>query len=157
MHKSGIFIVKQFWRNITKIYKDMIYFQARTYNRTSQFCAWWRIKVKRLRILSSFEIRCSRWVSITRNVYLFCCSSTVTDGRVAGLRQGGCSPCRAHRSSNRSRAASRSSFEPFASPGTSPMPDSLVLRMPGILQQPEGILVIPISALHDLNTCTEFI
>lgn len=76
---------------------------------------------------------------------LFCCSSTVTDGRVAGRRQGCCSPFRAHRSSNRSRAARQPSFDPFTSPGTSPTP---VLRIPGILQPPKGTLIIPVHVVY---------
>jgi len=78
---------------------------------------------------------------ITSNMNLFCCSSTVTDGRVVGRRQGGRSPFRAHRPSNRSRAARRPSFDP----GTSPTP---VLRIPGILQPPKSILVIPMHVAH---------
>lgn len=82
--------------------------------------------------------------------YLFCCSSTVTDGRVVRRwrRQRGCSPRRdAHRPSNRSRAArpSFASFDLPATPKTSTTPCSSVLfnsppsssfglRMPRILK-----------------------
>lgn len=82
--------------------------------------------------------------------YLFCCSSTVTDGRVVRRWPGqrGCSPRRdAHRPSNRSRAA-RPSFASFDLPATpkttttpcfsvlfnSPSAPSFGLRMPGILK-----------------------
>lgn len=70
--------------------------------------------------------------------HLFCCSSTVTDGRVAGCRQRGCSPCRAHRVSYRPRAAKRPPFDPLAGRETSPTPDSLVLRMPKIVSRNVG-------------------
>lgn len=96
------------------------------------------------------------WANRKLHPYLFCCSSTVTDGRVVRRwpRQRGCSPRRdAHRLSNRSRAArpSFASFDLPATPKTSTTPCSSVLfnsppassfglRMPRILKPTQTYL-----------------
>lgn len=91
------------------------------------------------------------YIASNLHTYLFCCSSTVTDGRVTDRRprQEGSSLCRGvHRPSR----AARPSFDPFASPGTSPTPDSpfVVLRMPGILESvARQAIVIPMQKTND--------